>query len=157
MLRTVHVRCHGMELAMVMQSPTDWVLQPQSMLRLISRYKSTLSFSNFTLQFLARRVKPEDRKQYDLASLRALINCSEPVRAESMDAFTAAFSSCGLQSAALQSSYAMAENVFAVTYSGAGLPRRTLVDRRVFRASVFHAPKIAPNYLFCLFGTMSSE
>jgi acyl-CoA synthetase (AMP-forming)/AMP-acid ligase II len=122
-------------LHVVMQSPTDWVLQPQSMLRLISRYKCTLSWvPNFALQFLARRVKPEDRKQYDLASLRALINCSEPVRAESMDAFTAAFSCCGLQPAALQSSYAMAENVFAVTHSGAGVPRRTSVDRRRYQS-----------------------
>jgi fatty-acyl-CoA synthase len=119
-------------LHVVMQSPSDWVLQPASLLHLISRYKCTLAWvPNFTLQFLARRVKPEDRKEYDLHSLRALINCSEPVRAESMDAFTSAFSDCGLPPTALQSSYAMAENVFAVTQSGingASVPSRVWID-----------------------------
>jgi fatty-acyl-CoA synthase len=105
-------------LHLVMQSPADWVMQPESMLHLISRYKCTLCWApNFTLQFLARRVKPQARKEYDLSSLRSLINCSEPVRAESMDAFSSAFSPCQLQATALQSSYAMAENVFAVTQS----------------------------------------
>jgi fatty-acyl-CoA synthase len=117
-------------LHLVMQSPTDWVMQPESMLHLITRYKCTLSWvPNFTLQFLARRVKPSDQKEYDLGSLRALINCSEPVRAESMDAFATAFSSCGLQPTALQSSYAMAENVFAVTQSEISRePRRIWID-----------------------------
>src|SRR5580700_6031660 len=59
-------------LHLVMQSPTDWVLQPASMLHLISRYQCTLAWvPNFTLQFLARRVKPQDRAEYNLSSLRA--------------------------------------------------------------------------------------
>jgi fatty-acyl-CoA synthase len=125
-------------LHLVMQSPTDWVLQPASMLHLISRYQCTLAWvPNFTLQFLARRVKPEDRKEYDLRSLRALINCSEPVRAESMDAFAGAFSDCGLPPTALQSSYAMAENVFAVTQSGingASAPSRIWIDSSKYQS-----------------------
>jgi len=125
-------------LHLVMQSPTDWVLQPASMLHLISHYQCTLAWvPNFTLQFLARRVKPEDRKEYDLLSLRALINCSEPVRAESMDAFVGAFSVCGLPPTALQSSYAMAENVFAVTQSGisgASAPSRIWIDSSKYQS-----------------------
>ncbi|HEY4776909.1 MAG TPA: AMP-binding protein [Candidatus Acidoferrales bacterium] len=125
-------------LHLVMQSPTDWVLQPASMLHLISRYQCTLAWvPNFTLQFLARRVKPEDRKEYDLHSLRALINCSEPVRAESMDAFAGAFSDCGLPPTASQSSYAMAENVFAVTQSGisgASAPSRIWIDSSKYQS-----------------------
>ncbi len=131
-------------LQVVMQSPADWVMQPESMLHLISKYKCTLSWvPNFTLQFLARRVKPDDRKEYDLGSLRALINCSEPVRAESMDAFTAAFSSCGLQPTALQSSYAMAENVFAVTQSGINgttAPRRIWIDSGKYQSERIAVP-----------------
>jgi acyl-CoA synthetase (AMP-forming)/AMP-acid ligase II len=123
-------------LHLVMQSPTDWVMQPESMLHLISRYKCTLSWvPNFTLQFLARRVKPQDREEYNLTSLRALINCSEPVRAESMKAFTSAFVSCGLQPTTLQSSYAMAENVFAITQSEISRePRRIWIDVRKYQS-----------------------
>ena len=131
-------------LHVVMQSPTDWVLQPGSMLHLISKHKCTLSWvPNFALSFLARRVKSEDRKDYDLSSLRALINCSEPVRAESMDSFDAVFSPCGLQPTALQSSYAMAENVFAVTQSGmngSGAPRRTWVDGSKYQSQRIAVP-----------------
>ena len=131
-------------LRVVMQSPTDWVLQPESMLHLISKHKCTLSWvPNFTLQFLARRVKPEHRTEYDLATLRALINCSEPVRAESMDSFTAAFSSWGLQPTVLQSSYAMAENVFAVTQSGindTSAPRRIWIDSKKYQSERIAVP-----------------
>ncbi|HEV8525068.1 MAG TPA: AMP-binding protein [Terriglobales bacterium] len=108
--------CH---LPLVMQSPTDWVLQPGTMLQLISRYRCTLAWiPNFTFQFLARRVRPQDRAELDLSSLRLLINCSEPVRASSMDEFRDTFSACKLQPYAPQSCYAMAETVFAVTQSG---------------------------------------
>jgi fatty-acyl-CoA synthase len=125
--------CH---LPVVMQSPTDWVLQPVTMLELISAHKCSLAWiPNFTLQFLARRVRQDDRARWDLSCLRALINCSEPVRASSMDEFAAAYASTHLRPTALQSCYAMAETVFAVTQSdvrGAG-PRRIWVDGDVFR------------------------
>ncbi len=108
--------CH---LPIVMQSPTNWVMQPATMLQLISEYRCTLAWMpNFALQFVARRVRPADRASYKLSSLRVLINCSEPVRAQSMDEFRDAFELCGLKPNVLQSSYAMAENVFAVTQSG---------------------------------------
>ena len=106
-------------LPVVMQSPTNWVIQPATMLELISQYGCTLAWApNFALQFLARRVRPEDRANYDLSSLRALINSSEPVLAQSMDEFLTAFGSCGIQPNVLQSSYGTAENVLAVTQSG---------------------------------------
>lgn len=125
--------CH---LPVVMQSPTDWVLQPATMLRLISDYRCTAAWlPNFAFQFLARRVPAERQTGVDLSSLRLLINCSEPVRAESMDEFAQAYTPHGLRQEALQSSYAMAENVFAVTQSGIDRPTppRLWVDGRRFR------------------------
>src|SRR5262249_28570006 len=99
-------------LPVVMQAPDDWVIQPVTMPELISEYRSTLAWvPNFTLQFLARRVRPEDREGLDLSCLRAIVNCSEPVKAQSMDEFMAAYATCGLRTNVLQSSYAMAENV----------------------------------------------
>src|SRR5918993_1341838 len=105
-------------LPVVMQSPTEWVLRPGTMLQLITDFRCTLGWvPNFTLQFLARRVRADDAVQYDLSSLRALINCSEPVRARSIQEFKVAYTRYGLKPSAIQSSYAMAENVFAVTQS----------------------------------------
>lgn len=105
--------CH---IPVVMQSPLDWVMHPETMLQIIAEYKCTLSWMpNFAFQFVPRRAPRERWADCDLSSLRALINCSEPVRANSMDEFKQAFTSIGLREGALQSSYAMAENVFAVT------------------------------------------
>ena len=126
--------CH---VPVVMQSPLDWVMHPETMLQIISEHKCTLAWlPNFSLQFVPRRT-PKDRwTQYSLRSLRALINCSEPVRASSMDEFQNAFARIGLDGSALQSSYAMAENVFAVTQSDLSrpsCPSRIWADRDRFR------------------------
>jgi acyl-CoA synthetase (AMP-forming)/AMP-acid ligase II len=107
--------CH---LPVVMQSPLDWVMHPETMLQIISEYKCTLAWlPNFAFQFLSRRTPPARRAQYDLSSVRAFINCSEPVRANSMREFERAFSGAGLRRGILHSCYAMAENVFAVSQS----------------------------------------
>ena len=125
--------CH---LHVVMQSPTDWVLRPGSMLRLVTKYKCTLCWlPNFAFQFMARRVPLEERRSLDFSSMRAMINCSEPVRAQSMEEFYQSYHSSGLSRSALQSSYAMAENTFAVTQStfdGESSPPTIWVERDLF-------------------------
>ncbi len=104
--------CH---VPMVMQLPLNWVMQPESMLQAVSECKCTLAWMpNFAFQFVPRRTPQSRWADYDLSSLRLLINCSEPVRASSMSEFRKAF---GIREGVLQSSYAMAENVFAVTQS----------------------------------------
>ena len=126
--------CH---IPVAMQSPIAWVMQPETMLEVITEQRSTLAWMpNFAFQFIPRRTRENRRSRYDLSSLRALINCSEPVRTSSMTEFQEAFANRGLKSGALQSSYAMAENVFAVTQSDLyGEPRRIWADGKQFRAS----------------------
>jgi fatty-acyl-CoA synthase len=112
--------CH---VTVVMQSPLDWVMHPETMLQIISEYRCTLAWMpNFAFQFVPRRTPRSRWAQYDLSSVRALINCSEPVRANSLHEFQSAFASIGLKADAMQSSYAMAENVFAVTQSDISQP-----------------------------------
>jgi fatty-acyl-CoA synthase len=139
--------CH---VPVVMQSPTEWVMQPATMLQLISQYRCSLAWiPNFTLQFLARRVPAEKRLALDLSSLRALINCSEPVRASSMDEFTNAFANCSLRDGVLQSSYAMAETVFAITQSDLANvrgPSRLWIDGAAFTQQ-HRAVAVAPGTL----------
>jgi len=102
----------------VMQSPLDWVMHPGTMLQIIDEYRCTLAWlPNFAFQFVPRRTRQRSLPQCDLSSVRALINCSELVRHNSMQEFHDAFAAMGLKSGALQSCYAMAENVFAVTQS----------------------------------------
>jgi acyl-CoA synthetase (AMP-forming)/AMP-acid ligase II len=106
-------------------------------LQIIAEYRCTLAWlPNFAFQFVSRRTPKNRRTQYDLSSLRALINCSEPVRSGSMAEFQEAFAQSGLRAAALQASYAMAENVFAVSQSeiGSSGPARLWVNGAVFRS-----------------------
>jgi fatty-acyl-CoA synthase len=132
--------CH---IPVVMQSPVDWVMRPESMLRIIREHKCTIAWMpNFSFQFIPRRV-PQDRwRDHDLSSLRLLINCSEPVRTNSMKEFGDAFK---LPPGVLQSSYAMAENVFAVTQSDIDRgPATVWMDAQQFRAARKLKP-VSPN------------
>jgi acyl-CoA synthetase (AMP-forming)/AMP-acid ligase II len=128
--------CHA---PVVMQPPLDWVMNPETMLQIMSEYRCTLAWlPNFAFQFVPRRTRPDRWKQHDLSSVRALINCSEPVRASSMQEFQNAFAPIGLKSGVLQTSYAMAENVFAVTQSDINRPSgpaRIWADGRQFRSA----------------------
>jgi acyl-CoA synthetase (AMP-forming)/AMP-acid ligase II len=145
--------CH---LPIVMQSPLDWVMQPETMLQIMSECKCTLAWMpNFAFQFVPRRVPPSRWSQYDLSSARALINCSEPVRASSMQEFERAFSPIGLKPGVLQSSYAMAENVFAVTQSTAG-PAQISADGRSFRSEHVIQP-VAANMVGAISFTSSGR
>jgi acyl-CoA synthetase (AMP-forming)/AMP-acid ligase II len=125
--------CH---LPLIMQSPLDWVMHPETLLQIISEYKCTLAWMpNFAFQFVPRRTPQSLWAEYDLSSVRLLINCSEPVRASSMIEFQRAFA---INNEVLQSSYAMAENVFAVTQSDIDRPSgpaRIWVDGQQFRSA----------------------
>ena len=123
--------CH---VPVVLQSPLDWVMHPETMLQIISQHKCTLAWlPNFAFQFVPRRVPAGRKRDYDLSSLRALINCSEPVRASSLLEFQRAF---GVRIEILQSSYAMAENVFAVTQSELARPLTQIcADGKQFRGA----------------------
>ena len=60
------------------------------------------------------------RDRHSLHHVRAFINCSEPLRRKSMRSFYEAFHDWGVRPEAFQGSYAMAENVFAVTQTRLG-------------------------------------
>ena len=106
---------------LVLLSPFDWVRRPALLLQAISAHRGTLSWlPNFALNFCAQKIRERDLEGVDLRSLRALINCSEPTRADSHAQFAQRFAACGLGSGVLATCYAMAENVFAVTQSTLG-------------------------------------
>ena len=111
-------------------SPFEWVASPSLLLSVIVEYRATLVWlPNFAFTFLSQRVR-EPSRRFDLSSLRSVVNCSEPVSAESIDRFVARFAPHGLRSTAVQACYAMAENVFAVTTTTERHPpRRLRVDR----------------------------
>jgi fatty-acyl-CoA synthase len=124
--------------ASVQQSPFAWLREPVSLLNLVEQFKGTLVWlPNFAYSLLATRV-PEGA-QPSLRSVRAFINCGEPVRQRSHEEFISRFRACGVDEAKLQACYAMAENTFAITQTTFGRPAR--VDRVDARA--FHHDHVA--------------
>lgn len=135
---------------LVLLSPFDWVRAPYRLMQSVSRYRGTLTWlPNFAYNFCAQKIRDRHMEGVDLSSWRAIINCSEPVRWESHRAFYEFFKNYGLRRDALQTSYAMAENVFGVTQSRLGsepavveLDREAFMVERVARMFVDGRPSI---------------
>ena len=105
---------------LVALDPFEWVMRPRLLLDAIERYRATFCWlPNFAFSHIANSVRPSDR--WDLSSLRAFINCSEPCKAKTFERFAARFADCGIAPEKLQVSYAMAENVFGVTQTTLGV------------------------------------
>jgi fatty-acyl-CoA synthase len=119
---------------LVLMSPFDWVRAPYRLMQSVSKYRGTLSWlPNFAYNFSAQKIRDRHIEGVDLSSWRTVINCSEPVRWESHLAFYERFKDHGLRWEALQTSYAMAENVFGVTQSRLGsVPVVHEIDREAF-------------------------
>jgi acyl-CoA synthetase (AMP-forming)/AMP-acid ligase II len=108
---------------MVMMSPFHWVRDPKILMQAVTEYKGTLCWlPNFAYNHSVRGIRKRDLEGLDLSTLRAVINCSEPVRNDSHHMFLERFSPFGFREDALATCYAMAENTFAVTQSPLGAP-----------------------------------
>ncbi|MBZ0308181.1 MAG: AMP-binding protein, partial [Anaerolineae bacterium] len=121
---------------LVLMSPFDWVKHPAMLFRAIHEYRGTLCWlPNFAYNHCARRIRKRDTEGLSLESMRAFINCSEPVRAASHRAFYERFRENGLKMEHLQVSYAMAEKTFAVTQTPLGrVPTHDFVDRHLLES-----------------------
>ena len=108
----------------IMLDPIDWVGKPALFLQAASRYGATLAWNpNFAYAFMAQRVADTDLRDVDLSSLRALVNCSEPVTYASQQQFAGRFRPYGLPTEVFKGCYAMAETTFALTHGDAADPR----------------------------------
>ncbi len=135
---------------LVLMSPFDWVRAPYRLMHAVSQYKGTLVWlPNFAYNFCARKVRERHMEGIDLSSWRAVINCSEPMRHESHQLFLDAFRPYGFRENAIATSYAMAENTFAVTQGGIDesvaidtIDREALQVERVARPALEDKPYI---------------
>lgn len=104
----------------------EWAARPDILLDAVEKFSGTHCWlPNFAFEHLARRAEAGP----DLSSLKAVINCSEPCRAESMQRFADAFATSGLNRSALHCTYAMAETVFAAAHTPPNtLPKIVAMD-----------------------------
>ncbi|MGR3937736.1 fatty acyl-AMP ligase [Streptomyces sp. BRA346] len=114
----------------VLMAPFAFIQQPVRWLRAISDHRATHTVSpNFGLDLCVDRISGQAREGLDLSSLRALVNGSEPVRATTLDRFTARFGPYGFQDTAHCPSYGLAEATLAVTLGGPEAPRTLRLSR----------------------------
>jgi fatty-acyl-CoA synthase len=115
-------------------SPFDWVLRPVSLLEQIHRQGATLCWlPDFAFPFMAESIRPSQiPPDLNLSTIRAWVNCSEPVYHAAHSAFFRRFREYGVRWDQFTASYAMAENVYAVSQSLPGDYRVLSVNRRVF-------------------------
>jgi acyl-CoA synthetase (AMP-forming)/AMP-acid ligase II len=129
-------------LPIVELSPFDWVESPALLLQKITQHRATLCWlPNFAYPFLAKSVRPHQLEGLDLSSIRAFVNCSEPVLPESHRKFCERFAAYGVRAEQLTACYAMAENVFAVTQTPLG--EAPFTDR-VSRSAIEHEHRAVP-------------
>jgi len=105
--------------------PFAWVTSPLTLFEAIEAGEAThVWLPNFAFAHLARTVPPN--AHFRLSSIVALTGCSEPNRPDTFDKFLRRFAPLGLDATKLQTCYAMAETVFAVSQSTLGIPPRRL-------------------------------
>ena len=116
---------------LVLMSPFDWVRHPAMLLRAIHEHQGTYCWlPNFAYNHCARRTRQRDSTGLSLKTMRAFINCSEPVYHDSHEQFCERFAANGATLDLLAVSYAMAENTFAVTQTPIGQAAQLdVVDR----------------------------
>ena len=111
---------------MVMFPPTDFLRQPDFWLRVIGKYRATLSVApHFAYNLCVRKADPAALPGVDLSSLRVLLNGAEPIRAEGIRAFQERFRVLGLRPGVVTPCYGLAEGTLAACMRRPGLKPQT--------------------------------
>jgi acyl-CoA synthetase (AMP-forming)/AMP-acid ligase II len=132
----------------ILMSPIAFLQSPKRWLSAITRYRATTSGGpNFAYDLCVRKIGAADRADLDLSSWNTAFNGAEPVRAESLERFAAAFAECGFRPRAFFPCYGLAEaTLFVAGGSGSGgertEPRVAAFDRGLLEAG--EARPLAP-------------
>ncbi|MET0395204.1 MAG: AMP-binding protein, partial [Longimicrobiaceae bacterium] len=99
-------------------SPVAFIQRPARWLEAISRYRATSSGGpNFAYDLCVHAMRPEERAGLDLSRWEIAFNGAEPVRAETLRAFSDAFAPSGFRARAFFACYGLAEATLMVTGS----------------------------------------
>ncbi|MEV0980875.1 fatty acyl-AMP ligase [Streptomyces sp. NPDC049915] len=111
----------------VVLSPESFVRRPVRWLQAIDRYGIEVSGApDFAYDLCARRVTDEELDGLDLSGWRVAVSGGEPVRAETVRAFTERFARAGLRAQAMHPAYGLAEATLLVCGGPAAGGERTV-------------------------------
>ena len=100
----------------VQMSPSAFLENPARWLKAISRYKATTSGGpNFAYDLCVNKIPEAERAQLDLSSWSVAFNGAEPIRAETIARFTAAFAPYGFRENVFYPCYGLAEATLMVS------------------------------------------
>jgi acyl-CoA synthetase (AMP-forming)/AMP-acid ligase II len=115
----------------VLMDPIAFLAKPERWLRLLGAYPGALSAApNFAYDYCASKVGPDIAAELRLGRIRALINGSEPVRADTVRRFSEAFAIGGLRPEVHCPSYGLAEATVFVASDGQAEQPYTVLCRR---------------------------
>lgn len=104
------------EIPAILMPPIAFLQRPLRWLQAISRHKATTSGGpNFAYDLCVRKISDQERSSLDLSSWSVAFNGAEPIRAETIDRFAAAFKSCGFRREAFFPCYGLAEATLIVS------------------------------------------
>jgi acyl-CoA synthetase (AMP-forming)/AMP-acid ligase II len=115
---------------LVFMSPLAFLKRPVRWLQMIHQHRAALTVApNFAYDLVARRITDEQVAALDLSCLRFALNGAEPVRAQTLDAFTAKLRPAGFRAEAIVGAYGMAEATLMATATRPGVqPARIAAD-----------------------------
>jgi acyl-CoA synthetase (AMP-forming)/AMP-acid ligase II len=115
----------------VLMSPAAFLQRPLRWLEAIDHYRATISGApNFAYEYCVRRTTAEQRSRLDVSNWKLAFCGAEPIRAETVREFTAAFRPAKFRPEAFYPCYGLAENTLLAAGAFAGQPPTILaVDR----------------------------
>ncbi|RSZ60391.1 amino acid adenylation domain-containing protein [Massilia atriviolacea] len=100
----------------VLSSPRFFLERPLRWLEMISRHRVTISGGpDFAYRLCLDRIKPAQAAGLDLSSWRVAYTGAEPVRQDTMDAFTERYALAGFSAGAIYPCYGLAESTLFLT------------------------------------------
>lgn len=97
-------------------SPLTFIRRPEIWLDVISRYRGTHTQApNFAYELCVRKIDEKVLDRLDLSCLITASSGGEPIRAETVKAFTQKFARCGMKPEAVCPAYGLAEATLVVT------------------------------------------
>jgi len=100
----------------VVQSPTSFIQRPLSWLRTISRYRAEVACApNFAYDLCVSRFRANQMDGINLSTWKVALNGSEPVRAATIEQFTATFAPYGFDPQTMYPAYGMAEATLLIS------------------------------------------
>jgi acyl-CoA synthetase (AMP-forming)/AMP-acid ligase II/acyl carrier protein len=111
------------EIPVILMPPIAFLQKPLRWLQAISRHKATTSGGpNFAYDLCVRKISDQERASLDLSSWSVAFNGAEPIRAETIERFAAAFKSCGFRREAFFPCYGLAEATLIVSGGAKSAP-----------------------------------